>query len=282
MEARLLAKGERLDAGERQLRTRGERLDSWQRRLDARAERLDLMEKRAVDQKQGVEGDRPAPAPVPVAPKDKAVFVMVVKSPTAVMKEPAARPAGRRRGRAEAVHPGVAVEKAVAAATVVTFPRRTRPALRARPRVRSTASPAWRRARAASCSSGPAPRIRACMARGHPARRRRSRAASSARPRCSPRQVVTRITTRARALAGVDVVVSALREAGKARPGQPLRRPPGRRRPARRPTRLVGGETDAAARSATRCVARPALHRGLRRRPDAPPRPGPRRGQRSS
>jgi len=270
MEARLLAKGERLDATERQLRTRGERLDGTQRRLDARAQRLDLMEKRALDQKQGIEGDRPAPVPVPVAPKDKAVFVMVVKSPTAIMKEPAA-PGAEAGVRREAVHPGVAVEKAVAAATVVTF---TSPTARLSELDRESIDSIARLAAREGCelliwarAKDPA-NMNEAIRRSEEIKGYVINTAS-----LSPRQVVTRITTRPGAQ-GVDVVVSALRESGKA--GQPAPAPaPAGDAPTRPPAdKLVGGETTrrqirdaviAVQPSIERCVGDQMLRRGLAR-----------------
>ncbi|HEY6100424.1 MAG TPA: hypothetical protein VIW03_13390, partial [Anaeromyxobacter sp.] len=92
LEARLVARGERIDAIERQLRTRSERLDAWQRRLDARAERIDLLERRAAEAKAGPAAPaKPADAKA-APPKEKAVFVMVVKSPTAILKGAPAAP----------------------------------------------------------------------------------------------------------------------------------------------------------------------------------------------
>ena len=277
MEARLIAKAERLDTAERQLRARGEWLDTWQRRLEARAERVELLARRAADQGRGTEGAEPArpDAAAPAAPaKDRAAFVMVVKSPTAVMKEPAAAAPGAAPGR-EAVHPGVAVEKAVAAATVLTF---SSPTARiseldresidgiARLAAREGAEVlVWARAKDPSLMSEAS---------------RRSEEIKSylvATASLSPGQVVTRITTRPGAQ-GVDVVVSALRDASRApaqpAPAVPAAPAPSGAAPARPSDRLVGGETSrrqirdavvAVQPSIERCVSDQLLRRGLTR-----------------
>lgn len=271
MEARLVAKGERLDAVERQLRTRGERLDATQRRLDTRAERLDLMEKRALDQQRGIEGDRPAPTPLPAQPKDKAVFVMVVKSPTAIMKEPVAREAPDSTRR-EAVHPGVAVEKAVAAATVVTF---TTPNSRLSELDRESIDSIARLAAREGCELLIWARAKDPGLMSEAIRRSEEiKGYVINTASLSPRQVVTRITTRPGAQ-GVDVVVSALRESGKA--GQPAPAPapaPTGTAPTRPADRLAGGETTrrqirdaviAVQPSIERCVGEQMLRRGLSR-----------------
>lgn len=211
-EARLAAKGERVGAVERQLATRTERIDTWQRRVEARSARLDQMEKRAEEQRRGgpsVGAGVAVPlAVIPGAPKERAVFVMVVKSPTAVMKTPAA-PAPGVQERRDAVHPGVGADKSVAAATVVTF---TTPSSQlseldreaidgiARLAAREGAEVLiWARAKDASLMSEATRRSEEI--RGY--------VMSTAS--LSPGQVVTRITTRPGAQ-GVDVVVSALRE----------------------------------------------------------------------
>jgi hypothetical protein len=274
MESRLVAKAERLDTAEKQLRARGEWLDTWQRRLEARAERVELMAKRAADQGRGVEGAAPArpdaTAPVPV--KDKAVFVMVVKSPTAVMKEPAAKAPAPGEGR-DAVHPGVAVEKAVAAATVITF---SSPSARIseldRESIDSIARLAaregaelliWARAKDPSLMSE--------------AIRRSEEIKSYVVNTASlpPKQVVTRITTRPGAQ-GVDVVVSALRDTSRVpaqpAPAAPAAPAPSGAAPARPMDRLAGGETTrrqirdavvAVQPSIERCVSDQMVRRGL-------------------
>ncbi len=210
LEARLVAKGERIDALERQLRTRAERLDAWQRRLDTRADRIDLLERRAAEARAA--SAAPAAAgPKPGAPKEKAVFVMVVKSPTAIMKERAAAPAGAAAGAA--LHPGVVVEKAVAAATVVMF---ASPAAQLseldREAVDNIAKLAAREkcelliwARAKDPGLMAEAQRRAAELRSH---------VLAVGP-LEPKQVVTRITTRPGAQS-VDVVISALRETAKA------------------------------------------------------------------
>ncbi len=269
LEARLVAKGERLDAVEKQLRTRGERLDATQRRLDARAERLDLMEKRALDQQRGLEGDRPAPTPAPAQPKDKAVFVMVVKSPTAIMKEPAAKDAVAG-GRREAVHPGVAVEKAVAAATVVTF---SSPTSRLSELDRESIDGIARLAAREGCEVLIWARAKDPSLMNEAIRRSEEiKGYVINTASLSPRQVVTRITTRPGAQ-GVDVVVSALRESGRA--GQPAPAPaPAGTTQARPADKLAGGETTrrqirdaviAVQPSIERCVGEQMLRRGLSR-----------------
>ena len=277
MEARLVAKAERLDVAERQLAARGEWLDTWQRRLEARAERVELMAKRAADQGRGLEGAEPARpgGGAPAAPaKDKAVFVMVVKSPTAVMKEPPARAPAPGEGR-EAVHPGVAVEKAVAAATVITF---SSPTARiseldresidgiARLAAREGAEVLiWARAKDPSLMSEAIRRSEEI----------KSYVVNTAS--LSPRQVVTRITTRPGAQ-GVDVVVSALRDASKVpaqpAPAAPAVPAPAGAAPAKPTDRLGGGETSrrqirdavvAVQPSIERCVSDQMLRRGLTR-----------------
>ncbi|MBK9517508.1 MAG: hypothetical protein IPO09_09175 [Anaeromyxobacter sp.] len=242
-EARLLAKGERVDALEKQVATRTERLDTWRRRVDARTARLDLMEQRAEEQRRGVAAAPALPPAVPAlpgAPKDRAVFVMVVKSPTAIMKEPVARAPGAPERR-EAVHPGVAVEKAVAAATVVTFTSPTsqlseldREAIDAIARLAAregTEVLIWARAKDASLMSEAI---------------RRSEELKSyviTTGKLSPRQVVTRITTRPGAQ-GVDVVVSALREGSRtAPPAQPAAPAPTGGAPAPLADKLGSSET---------------------------------------
>jgi len=246
------------------------------RRLDVRAERLDLMEKRALDQQRGIEGgERPATAPVPAQPKDKAVFVMVVKSPTAIMKEPAVKvpDTGTRR---EAVHPGVAVEKAVAAATVVTF---SSPTARLSELDRESIDSIARLAAREGCelliwarAKDPA-NMSEAIRRTEEIKGYVINTAS-----LSPKQVVTRITTRPGAQ-GVDVVVSALRESGKAGQAAPAPAPAPTPAPDAPPAgragdKLAGGETTrrqirdaviAVQPSIERCVGEQMLRRGLNR-----------------
>jgi hypothetical protein len=267
MEARLVAKGERLDTVERQLRTRGERLDAWQRRLEARTARLDGMEKRALDQQRGLEGERPA-TPVPVTAPDKAVFVVVVKSPTAIMKEPSARDAGAG-ARLDAVHPGVAVEKAVAAATVVTF---TSPSSRLSELDRESIDSIARLAAREGCELLIWARAKEPGLMSEAIRRSEEiRGYVINTASLSPKQVVTRITTRPGAQ-GVDVVVSALRESGRS--AQPAPAPVPAPEGTTAPGRLAGGETTrrqirdavlAVQPSIERCVGEQMLRRGLSR-----------------
>jgi hypothetical protein len=207
-EARLVAQGDRIDALERQLRGRGERLDASQRRLDARAERLDLIERRAGAQAGPDTGANPDAGAAPVAPKDKSVFVMVVKSPTAVVKERSGQP-GAAPAPAAPAQPSAAVENAVAAAAVVSFPTpATQLSELDREAVENIARVAardhvevlvWARAK------DPANMAEAQR------RAAEIRARVLAAAPLEEKQVVTRITTRPGAL-GVDVVVSALRD----------------------------------------------------------------------
>jgi len=193
-EARLAARDERLGALEHQLRARAERLDTWERRLEVRAERLDLLERRAS-------AAAPPAAPKPADAKEKAAFVMVVKSPTSVVKEPASA--------AAATHTRRAVDKAVAAAAVVTF---ASPAIRLsdldRKSIDEVAKVAAREqcelhiwARAQDPSLIPEAQRRAGELRAR---------AMAAAP-LTEKQIVTRITTRPSAQ-GVDAVISALRD----------------------------------------------------------------------
>jgi hypothetical protein len=212
LEARLVARGERLDALERQQRTRGEQLDAWGRRLDARAERLDLLERAAAEPRTtGATPAAPRGDPKAAGAKDKAVFVMVVKSPTVLVKERAASAPAPSTGAA--LHPGVAVEKAVAAATVVMFPS---PASgigeldgEAIDKIAKLAAAErcelliWARAKDPSLMAEAQRRVAEIRTR-----------VLAAAP-LDAKQVVTRITTRPGAQ-GVDVVVSALRETARA------------------------------------------------------------------
>ncbi|HEX9242312.1 MAG TPA: AgmX/PglI C-terminal domain-containing protein, partial [Anaeromyxobacter sp.] len=209
-EARLVARGEKIDALERQNRAKAERLDAWARRLDTRAERLELLERRASEA-----APKPAAAPKPLeakpaAAKDKAVFVMVVKSPTAIVKE--------RSGAAPSGAPlsaGVAVEKAVAAATVVTFPS---PASTLSELDRETIDNIAQLAAKESCEILIWARAKDPSMMAEAQRRAGDLKARVVASGPLPEQrVVTRITTRPGAQ-GVDVVVSALRETAKPAP----------------------------------------------------------------
>jgi len=243
MESRLLAMGERIDALERQIRTRAERLDAWQRRLDARAERLELLERRSTDQRKTPEPTRTAdttgaPTPEARAAKDKAVFVMVVKAPTAIVKEQGAG-AAASAGASTAAATGAAVEKAVAAATVITFPTPTSELSELdRESIENIARLAvkencellvWARAKN--------PALLAEAQRRADDIKKRAVAAGP----IDAKRVVTRVTTRPGAV-GVDVVVSALREQG-AKPGQPAS-PGGAPAPGQPAIQMLGaGET---------------------------------------
>lgn len=209
LEARLVARGERIDTFERQLRTRSERLDGWQRRLDTRSERLDLLEQRAADPKAAAVAVPRADAKGAAQPKDKAIFVMVVKSPTAIVKERAGVASPVTPG---AIQPGTAVEKAVAAATVVTF---STPAAQLSELDRETIDNIAKLASREGCELLIWARAKDPSLMAEAQRRAaeiRSRVMAVAQ--LADRQVVTRITTRPGAQ-GVDVVVSALRESAK-------------------------------------------------------------------
>jgi hypothetical protein len=218
-EERLAAMGDRLEAFERQLRARAERLEARSRRLDARARRLELLEQRAAAM-----SPPPAAAPPPrpaepraPAPRERMAIAVVVKAPTALVRgrSPGAAPSGAGGAR----HPGLTVDRAVAAATVVSYPTQASSLseldVEAVDRIAKLAARErcelllWARARDASAL---------------PEAERR---ASELRTRVlaagplDGRQVVTRLTTRAGA-PGVDVVVSALRDAaGAAGAGAP-------------------------------------------------------------
>lgn len=212
LEARLVATGERIDALERQLRTKSERLDAVQRRLDARAERLDLLERISAEPKEPPAAPAKPAETKGGAPKDKAVFVMVVKSPTAILRE---RAATASPTPATSLHAGVAVEKAVAAATVIMFPT---PATQLSELDREAIDNIAKLAARERCelliwarAKDPGVMLEAQRRAGEI----RTRVIASGP--LDEKQVVTRITTRPGAQ-GVDVVVSALRETAKAAP----------------------------------------------------------------
>jgi hypothetical protein len=213
MEIRLVARGERVDAASRQQRARGERVDTRQRRLDVRAERLDLLEQQAaVVQRGGTAAPAPG-APLPSAGEERGSFTIVVQSPTVTRKVGGLKAGGGSPQR-DTLHPGVAVEKAVAAAAVVSFPTLAstlpeldREAIDGIARLASRESCevlVWARAKDPSLmneASRRADELKALIVRLGD---------------LPPNQVVTRITTRPGAQ-GVDVVVSALRENGRTR-----------------------------------------------------------------
>lgn len=216
-EARLLAMGERIDANERQTRARAERLDAWQRRLDARAERLELLERRSGETRkpETVKPTEPTTGAAETKPKDKAVFVMVVKAPTAIMKEGATGAAPTAASTAPAS--GAAVEKAVAAATVVAFPT---PDSQLSELDRESIENIAKLAARENCellvwARAKSPALMAEAQRRADDIKKRAMAAGS----LDAKRVVTRVTTRPGAI-GVDVVVSALREQG-GKPAQP-------------------------------------------------------------
>jgi hypothetical protein len=205
-EAKLVARGERIDSLERQNRAKAERLDAWSRRLDTRAERLELLERRAAEGQPRPATPQKA-AEVKPAAKDKAVFVMVVKSPTAIVKE---RSTGAPSGSPLAA--GTAVEKAVAAATVVTFPS---PSATLSELDRETIDNIARLAAKESCEVLIWARAKDPSLMAEAQRRAGDiKARVIATGPLPDRQVVTRITTRPGAQ-GVDVVVSALRETAR-------------------------------------------------------------------
>ena len=197
LEARLVARSERVDALERRQRLREERLDVSSRRLDTRAERLDLLERRAAE-----------PRPVtPARSKDRPAFVMVVKSPTAILKEGATAAPAPAPGTP--LHPGAAVEKAVAAATIVAF---ATPASELAELDRETVESIARLAAREQCELLIWARAKDPSLMGEAQRRiSELRARVVAVGPVPEGRVVTRITTRPGAT-GVDVVVSALRE----------------------------------------------------------------------
>ncbi|HEY6002435.1 MAG TPA: hypothetical protein VIV57_06135, partial [Anaeromyxobacter sp.] len=196
---------------ERQLRARAERLDAWSRRLDAAADRLDLLERRTS------EPQRAAAAPKAVdgarASKDKAAIVMIVKSPTAIVKELAAAPAAA--AAAATLHPGVGVEKAVAAATIVSF---AAPASKMSELDGEALDNIAKLAAKERCELLIWARAKDPSLMGEAQRRAEEiRTRALAVGRLDEQQVVIRITTRPGAQ-GVDVVVSALRESTRAAP----------------------------------------------------------------
>jgi hypothetical protein len=212
LEARLLAIGERIDASERQLRSRTDRLDTVARRLAARAERLDHLDKRAAEPPRPPPGAPAAPPPTDAkapAAKDKAVFVMVVKSPTAIVKE---RAAGPSSPSGPVIQPGAAVEKAVAAAAVVMFPT---PATQLSELDRETIDNIARLAAKEGCEVLIWARAKEPGLMAEAQRRAaeiKTRVMSVGQ--LDQGRIVTRITTRPGAQ-GVDVVVSALRETAR-------------------------------------------------------------------
>jgi hypothetical protein len=214
MESRLVARGERVDAATRQLRVRAERADTWQRRLDVRAERLTLLEQRAAEQQRGAAAAAPAPGlPLPPVPTDKSVFVMVVKSPTAIMKAGGGT-AGPGSAQRDPLHPGFAVEKAVAASTVIGF---ATPTSKLSELDRETIDSIARLAARENCEVLVWARAKDPGLMNEANRRAQEvKALIVGLGRLPPNQVVTRTTTRPSAQ-GVDVVVSALRESGKPR-----------------------------------------------------------------
>jgi hypothetical protein len=248
IEARLVAQGERIDVLEKVLRLRGERLDAAQRRLDARAERLELLERRAAGPQTGPETAGPRPGDLPTetrAQKDKAVFVMIVKSPTAVVKERAAQATpGAAPSSASALHTGVAVEKAVAAATVVMFPS---PSSQLSELDLESVDGIAKLAAKEKCelliwARAKDPGLMAEAQRRAAQIRSRVLAAAG----LDEKQIVTRITTRP-AGHGVDVVISALRDqaasaARAAAPSAPPAAPVPASVPAVAASELVGGE----------------------------------------
>jgi hypothetical protein len=212
MESRLLARGMRLDVATRQLRARRERVDTWQRRLDLRAERLDLLERRAAEQQRAAAAAKPG-VPLPPAAKDKAVFVVVVKSPTAIMKA-AGGTAGAGKAGGAALHPGVVVGKAVAAAAVIDF---TSPASKLSDLDRESIDGVARLAAREDCEVLVWARAKDPTLMNEANRRAQEvKALIVSLAGLTPNQVVTRITTRPDAQ-GVDLVVSALRDVGKPR-----------------------------------------------------------------
>jgi hypothetical protein len=257
MEARLVAREARLDAASRQLRARSDRADTWQRRLDLRSGRLDLFEAQA-------RGPRPALTPgqphLPI-PGAKAGFVMVVRSPTAILRTGPGRPAAGDAGRQAPHVPGIPVERAVAAATVVTFAG-------ARDRIseldRETIDGLAQLAARESCEVLVWARAKdANLMREATRRADEVKALIVSLGNLPPQQVVTRTTTRPGAQ-GVDVVISALREGGRA-PGDvgaPVA-PGGRLMVGETAKRQVRDAVVAAQASIERCASDLMVRRGL-------------------
>jgi hypothetical protein len=214
LETRLVAKGERIDALERQNRVTGDRLDAWQRRLDARGERLDVIERRLTEPRPVPAGQKPGRGAA--APADKTVFVMVVKSPTSIVK-------GRATGTSAApsaapLHSGVVVEKVVAGATVVTFPT---PQSQLSELDQQTVDKIARLAARDSCELMIWARAKDPSLMAEAQRRAAEiKARVIATGPLDEKQVMTRITTRP-AANGVDVVVTALRESAAPAPAAP-------------------------------------------------------------
>ncbi len=204
MEARVMARGERLDAVTRQVRARADRLDAWQRRLELRTTRLDRLEQQFIT-------GAPAPA-LPLA-GPRPVFAMVVKAPTAIFATGAALAAGAVAAP-DAARPGAAGDKSAAAATVIAF---ASPGAKLAEFDREALYGIARLASREGCEVLVWARAKDPTLMNEANRRAEEIKALVVRlGNLPPRQVVTRITTRPGAL-GVDVVVSALREGGKAR-----------------------------------------------------------------
>jgi hypothetical protein len=138
---------------------------------------------------------------------------MVVKAPTAVFATGAALAAGAAAAR-DPARPGVAGDKSVAAATVVAF---ASPAAKLAELDREALDGIARLASRERCEVLVWARAKDPTLMNEANRRAEEIQALVIRlGNLPPHQVVTRITTRPGAL-GVDVVVSALREGGKAR-----------------------------------------------------------------
>jgi hypothetical protein len=112
-EAGLRAWGERIAGVEQQLRAKAERVEARSRLLDTRAERLQLLlEQRASPPSPS--SPQATKVPAPAAAKD--VVVLIVKAPTAIVRERGSvAPSGAPPPT------GMAAEPVVAAATVVAF-----------------------------------------------------------------------------------------------------------------------------------------------------------------
>ncbi len=191
-EARLAAWDERIGALEHQLRARAERLDTWERRLEVRTERLDLLERRPA---VAPPVPKPADAKAPAA-KERAAFVMVVKSPRSVVKAPAS---------AAATVAGGAVDEGAAPAAPAPVATRT-----------ATLEPGEagkRQIREAVLAAQPS--IEACVAehvdrrdllpRREGERRKLQRIEGALKLTLSPQGRVTRLSTSAGELAGAQL-----------------------------------------------------------------------------
>ena len=258
MEVRLTAGTERVETTGRQQRARAGRLETWQRRLDVRAERLDLVERQLAGAPAPAGSSTGAGLPLAPLAGEKALFAVVIQSPTSILMTGAAAAAGAGATR-EAVRSGVSGDKAVAAATVITFTSATsqvseldRESMEGIARLASRENCevlVWARAK------DPSLMIEANR------RAEELKAMIISLGSLPSRQVVTRITTRPGAL-GVDVVVSALRESGKVHAGAEAR-PTASLATGETAKRQIRDAVGAVHPAIERCVTEQMLRRGL-------------------